>query len=127
MSIISESSHLTESEAWRVSGLLEVGQTQSVVADATVVSQNVIFMIWNLIVFQKHEMYSQNHAKVIEKQPNEDGYVTLTATWNKYLNAFDPKQFETDELHVVGLTPMACAELTASHRARKEWWTENAN
>lgn len=127
MSIISESSHLTESEAWRVSGLLEVGQTQSVVADATVVSQNVIFMIWNLIVFQKHEMYSQNHAKVIEKQPNEDGYVTLTATWNKYLNAFDPKQFETDELHVVGRTPMACAELTASHRAGKEWWTENAN
>ena len=39
---MSQRSHLTESEAWRVVGRLEGGQTQDQVAEATGVSQNVI-------------------------------------------------------------------------------------
>ncbi|GFW88143.1 transposable element Tcb2 transposase [Trichonephila clavipes] len=47
MSTMSQRSHLTDSEAWRVVGRLEGGQTQAEVAQATGVSQSVISRIWN--------------------------------------------------------------------------------
>ncbi|GFV83581.1 transposable element Tcb2 transposase [Trichonephila clavipes] len=47
MSSMSQRSHLTDSEVWRVVGRLEGGQTQAEVAQATGVSQSVISRIWN--------------------------------------------------------------------------------
>ncbi|GFU76095.1 transposable element Tcb2 transposase [Trichonephila clavipes] len=46
MSTISQRSHLTDSEAWRVVGWLEGGQTQAEVAQAIGMSQSVISTIW---------------------------------------------------------------------------------
>ncbi|GFY09720.1 hypothetical protein TNCV_3696821 [Trichonephila clavipes] len=45
MSTMSQRSHLTDSEAWRVGGRLEGGQTQDEVAQAIGVSQSVISRI----------------------------------------------------------------------------------
>ncbi|GFV45880.1 hypothetical protein TNCV_2322391 [Trichonephila clavipes] len=50
MSTMSPRSHLTDSEARRVVGRLEGGQTQAEVAQATGVSQSVISRIWNLFL-----------------------------------------------------------------------------
>ncbi|GFV91418.1 transposable element Tcb2 transposase [Trichonephila clavipes] len=47
MSMMSQRSHLTDSDAWRVEGRLEGGQTQAEVAQAIGVSQSVISRIWN--------------------------------------------------------------------------------
>ncbi|GFV46305.1 hypothetical protein TNCV_3231941 [Trichonephila clavipes] len=44
---MSQRSHLTDSEAWRVVGMLEGGQTQAEVEQAIGVSQSVISRIWN--------------------------------------------------------------------------------
>ncbi|GFV55813.1 transposable element Tcb2 transposase [Trichonephila clavipes] len=44
---MSQRSHLTDSEAWRVVGKLEGGQTQAEVAQAIRVTQSVISRIWN--------------------------------------------------------------------------------
>ncbi|GFY01616.1 hypothetical protein TNCV_2607991 [Trichonephila clavipes] len=47
MSTMSQRSHLTDSEAWKVVGRLEGGQTQAEVAQAIGVSQSVISRIWS--------------------------------------------------------------------------------
>ncbi|GFS53259.1 hypothetical protein TNCV_1035681 [Trichonephila clavipes] len=47
MSTMSQRSHLTDSEAWRLVGRSEGGQTQAEVAQAVVESQSVISRIWN--------------------------------------------------------------------------------
>ncbi|GFT33588.1 hypothetical protein TNCV_4381721 [Trichonephila clavipes] len=47
MSTMSQRSHLTDSEDWRVVGRLEGGQTHAEVAQAIGVSQSVISRIWN--------------------------------------------------------------------------------
>ncbi|GFX81236.1 transposable element Tcb2 transposase [Trichonephila clavipes] len=47
MSLMSQRNHLTDSEAWRVVGRLEGGQTQAEVAQAIGVPQSVISRIWN--------------------------------------------------------------------------------
>ncbi|GFX02798.1 transposable element Tcb2 transposase [Trichonephila clavipes] len=47
MSTMSQRSHLTDSEAWRVVGSLEGGKTQAEVVQAIGVSQSVISRIWN--------------------------------------------------------------------------------
>ncbi|GFX67649.1 transposable element Tcb1 transposase [Trichonephila clavipes] len=44
---MSQRSHLTDSEAWRIVGRLEGGQTQAKVAQAIEVSQSIISRIWN--------------------------------------------------------------------------------
>ncbi|GFW77051.1 hypothetical protein TNCV_2724811 [Trichonephila clavipes] len=46
MSTMSQRSHLTDSEAWRV-GRLEEGQTQAETVQAFGVSQSVISRVWN--------------------------------------------------------------------------------
>ncbi|GFV11311.1 hypothetical protein TNCV_3724001 [Trichonephila clavipes] len=47
MSMISQRSHLTDSEAWRAVGRLEGNQTQAEVAQVIGVLQSVISRIWN--------------------------------------------------------------------------------
>ncbi|GFT38327.1 hypothetical protein TNCV_2638881 [Trichonephila clavipes] len=66
MSTMSPRSHLTDSEAWRVVGRLEGGQTQAEVAQDIGVSQSVISKIWNR--FWRHEVQSEDQDKVVDGQ-----------------------------------------------------------
>ncbi|GFU21200.1 hypothetical protein TNCV_167011 [Trichonephila clavipes] len=66
MSRMSQRSHLTDSEAWRVVGRLEGGQTQAEVAKAIGVSQNVISRIWNH--FWGLEVQAEDQDKVVDWQ-----------------------------------------------------------
>ncbi|GFX12460.1 hypothetical protein TNCV_1697351 [Trichonephila clavipes] len=67
MSMMSQRSHLTDSEAWRVVGRLEGGQTQAKVAQAIRVSQSLIFrgsgtVSWRL------EVQAEDQDKVVDGQ-----------------------------------------------------------
>ncbi|GFX18919.1 hypothetical protein TNCV_322241 [Trichonephila clavipes] len=66
MSSMSQRSHLTDSEAWRVVGMLEGGQSQAKVAQAIGVSQSVIFRIWNH--FLETGSAGRNQDKVVDGQ-----------------------------------------------------------
>ncbi|GFX30606.1 transposable element Tcb2 transposase [Trichonephila clavipes] len=66
MSTMSQRSHLTDSEAWRVVGRLEGGQTQAEVVQAIGVSQNVISRIWNR--FWRLEVQAEDQNKVVDGQ-----------------------------------------------------------
>ncbi|GFX83532.1 uncharacterized protein TNCV_324811 [Trichonephila clavipes] len=64
MNTMSQRSHLTDSEAWRVVGRLEGGQTQDEVAQAIGVSQSVISRIWNR--FWRLEVQAEDQDKVVD-------------------------------------------------------------
>ncbi|GFX25169.1 hypothetical protein TNCV_2753441 [Trichonephila clavipes] len=66
MRTMSQRSHLTDSEAWRVVGRLEGGQTQAEVAQAIGVSQSVISRIWNR--FWRLEVQAEDQDKVVDGQ-----------------------------------------------------------
>ncbi|GFX16591.1 hypothetical protein TNCV_23621 [Trichonephila clavipes] len=66
MSTMSQRSHLTDSEAWRVFGRLEGGQTQAEVAQVIGVSQSVISRIWNR--FWRQEVQAEDQDKVVDGQ-----------------------------------------------------------
>ncbi|GFV48891.1 hypothetical protein TNCV_1343001 [Trichonephila clavipes] len=63
---MSQRSHLTDSEAWRVVGRLEGGQTQAEVVQAIGVSQSVISRIWNR--FRRLKVQSEYQDKVVDGQ-----------------------------------------------------------
>ncbi|GFV48281.1 transposable element Tcb2 transposase [Trichonephila clavipes] len=124
MSTMSERSHLTDSEAWRVVGRLEGGQTQAKVAQAIGVSQR--------------------QGRRWATTPNEDRYLGLTARGHRNINATLLQQHlrsaigttvstqtVRNRLHGVGLyalRPMVCVRLTSRHRRdRREWATEHVN
>ncbi|GFV13748.1 hypothetical protein TNCV_2500821 [Trichonephila clavipes] len=67
MSTMSQQSHLIDSEAWRVVGRLEGGQTQAEVAQAIGVSQSVISRIWNLF-FWRLKVQAEDQDKVVDGQ-----------------------------------------------------------
>ncbi|GFX31399.1 hypothetical protein TNCV_2062151 [Trichonephila clavipes] len=67
MSTMSQRSHLTDSEAWRVVGRLEGGQTQAEVAQAIGVSQSVISRIWNHFLWRL-EVQAEDQDKVVDGQ-----------------------------------------------------------
>ncbi|GFS87785.1 transposable element Tcb2 transposase [Trichonephila clavipes] len=58
---MSQRSHLTDSEAWRVVGRLEGGQTQDEVGQVIGVSQSVISRIWTL--FWRLEVQAEDQDK----------------------------------------------------------------
>ncbi|GFV10600.1 hypothetical protein TNCV_2122511 [Trichonephila clavipes] len=66
MSTMSQRSHLTDSEAWRVVGRLEGGQTQADVEQAIGVSPSVISRIWNR--FWRLEIQAEDQDKVVDGQ-----------------------------------------------------------
>ncbi|GFX64514.1 hypothetical protein TNCV_2811391 [Trichonephila clavipes] len=72
MSTMSQRSHLTNSEAWRVVGRLEGGQTQAEVAQAIGVSRSVISRICYrfLETGSAHRRPGQGRRKAT--RPNED-------------------------------------------------------
>ncbi|GFW92629.1 transposable element Tcb2 transposase [Trichonephila clavipes] len=122
MSTMSQRSHLTDSEAWRVVGRLEEGQTQAEVAQAVEVSQNVISRIWNRFLETGSASRRQGQGRRRATTPNEDRYLVLTARRHQTVR---------NRLHGVGLyarIPMVCVRLTSRHRRdRREWAKEPVN
>ncbi|GFU51085.1 transposable element Tc1 transposase [Trichonephila clavipes] len=87
MSTMSQRSHLTDSEAWRVVGRLEEGQTQAEVAQAIGVSQSVISRIWNRFLETGSAGRRPGQARRWATTPNEDLYLVLTARRHRNMNA----------------------------------------
>ncbi|GFY03639.1 transposable element Tcb2 transposase [Trichonephila clavipes] len=144
MSTMSQRSHLTDSEAWRVVGRLEVGQTQAEVAQAIGVSQSVISRIWNRFLETESAGRRPGQGRRRAATPNEDRYLVLIARIYRNMNATlllrhlrlatgttVSTQTVRNRLHSVGLyvrRPMVCAKLTSTHRCdRREWATEHVN
>ncbi|GFX93493.1 hypothetical protein TNCV_1094331 [Trichonephila clavipes] len=70
MSTMAQRSHLTDSEAWRVVGRLEGGQTQAEVAQVIGVSQRMISRICVCgTVFWRLEVQAEDQNNVVDGQP----------------------------------------------------------
>ncbi|GFU64752.1 transposable element Tcb2 transposase [Trichonephila clavipes] len=87
MSTMSQRSHLTNSEAWRVVGRLEGGQTQAEVAQAIGVSQSVISRIWNRFLETGSAGRRSGQGRRWATMYNEDRYLVLTARRHRNMNA----------------------------------------
>ncbi|GFX51916.1 transposable element Tcb2 transposase [Trichonephila clavipes] len=87
MSTMSQRSHLTDSEAWRVVGRLEGGETQAEVAQAIGVSQSVISRIWNRFLETESASRRPGQGRRRARTPNEDRYLVLTARRHRNMNA----------------------------------------
>ncbi|GFV37460.1 transposable element Tcb2 transposase [Trichonephila clavipes] len=141
---MSQRSHLTDSEAWRVVGWLEAGQTQAEVAQAIGVSQSVISRIWNRFLETGSAGRRPGQGRRRATTPNKDHYLVLTARRHRNMNATVLQQHLRSAtgvsvssqtirkwLHGVGLyarRPMVCVRLTSRHRrSRREWATEHVN
>ncbi|GFX15032.1 transposable element Tcb2 transposase [Trichonephila clavipes] len=132
MSTMSQRSHLTDSEAWRIVGRLKGGQTQAEVAQAIGVSQSVISRIWNRFLETESAGRRPGQGRRRAATPNEDRYLVLTARRHRNMNATLLQQnlrsatgttVSTDtvrnRLHGVGLyarRPLVCVRLTSRHR-----------
>ncbi|GFW41389.1 transposable element Tcb2 transposase [Trichonephila clavipes] len=142
--MMSQRSHLTDLEAWRVVGRLEGGQTYAEVAQAIGVSQSVISRIWNRFLETGSAGRRPGQGRRWATTPNGDRYLVLTARRHRNMNATLLQQhlrsatgttiyIQTvrNRLHGVGLyarRPMVCVTLTSRHRRdRREWATEHVN
>ncbi|GFW88749.1 transposable element Tcb2 transposase [Trichonephila clavipes] len=108
MSTMSQRSHLTDSEAWRVVGRLVGGQTQAEVAQAIGVSQ--------MLTARRHR---NMNATLLQQHLRSTTGTTVST------------QTVRNRLHGVGLyarRPMVCVRLTSRHRCdHREWATERVN
>ncbi|GFV02470.1 transposable element Tcb2 transposase [Trichonephila clavipes] len=137
-------SHLTDSEAWRVVGKLEGGQTQAEVAKAIGVSQSMISRIWNRFLENGSAGRRPGQGRRLATTPKEDRYLVLTALRHRNMNATLLQQHlrsatgTTVSIHIIrnrlygaGLyarRPIVCVRLTSRHRRdRREWATEHVN
>ncbi|GFV00655.1 transposable element Tcb2 transposase [Trichonephila clavipes] len=84
---MSQRSHLTDSEAWRVVGKLEGGQTQAEVAQTIGVLQSVISRIWNRFLETGSAGRRLGQDRRRATTPNEDRYLVLTARRHRNKNA----------------------------------------
>ncbi|GFT99247.1 transposable element Tcb2 transposase [Trichonephila clavipes] len=87
MSTISQRSHLTDSEAWRVVGRLEGGKIQVEVAQAIGVSQSVISRIWNRFLETGSAGRRPGQDRKRATTSNEDPCLVLTARRHRNKNA----------------------------------------
>ncbi|GFX36563.1 HTH_Tnp_Tc3_2 domain-containing protein [Trichonephila clavipes] len=85
--MMSQRSHLTDSEAWRVVGRLERGQTQAEVAQAIGVSQSVISRIWNRFLETGSAGRRPGQGRRRATMPNKDRYLVLTTRRHRNMNA----------------------------------------
>ncbi|GFU47299.1 hypothetical protein TNCV_3822861 [Trichonephila clavipes] len=94
MSMMSQRSHLTDSEAWRVVGRLEWGQTQAEVAQAIEVSQSVISRIWNRFLGTGSAGRRPGQGRRRATTPNEDRYLEVngweTPKYERYSSPTPP-------------------------------------
>ncbi|GFV38576.1 transposable element Tcb2 transposase [Trichonephila clavipes] len=121
MSTMSQRSHLTDSEAWRVVG-----------------------RIWNCFLETGSAGRRPGQGRRRATTPNEDRYLVLTARRHRNMNGTLLQQHLRSTtgtkvstqtvrnwLHGVGLyarRPMVCVRLTSRHRCdRREWVTEHVN
>ncbi|GFX10942.1 transposable element Tcb2 transposase [Trichonephila clavipes] len=121
MSTMSQRSHLTDSEAWRVVG-----------------------RIWNRFLETGSAGRRPVQGRRRATMPNEDRYLVLTARRHRNMNATllqqqlrsatgttVSTQTVRNRLHGVGLyarRPMLCVRLTSRHRRdRRKWATEHVN
>ncbi|GFX39016.1 transposable element Tcb2 transposase [Trichonephila clavipes] len=132
MSTMSQRSHLTDSEAWRVVGRLEGGQTQAEVAQAIGVSQSVISRIWNRFLETESAGRRPGQGRRRATTPNEDSFLVLTARRHRNMNATLLQQHlrsatgttvstqtVRNGLHGVGMyarRTAVCIRLTSRHR-----------
>ncbi|GFV88386.1 transposable element Tcb2 transposase [Trichonephila clavipes] len=87
MSTMSQRSHLTGSEAWRVVGRLEGGQTQAETVQALGVSQRVISRVWNRFLETGSVGRRPGQGRRRATTPNEDRYLVLTARRHRNMKA----------------------------------------
>ena len=77
---MSQGTHLTQSEAFRIVGQLDGGQAHAKVAAAIGVAQSLICRIWNRFFetgnASQRSWEGRRHASTT---PNEDRYLTITA------------------------------------------------
>ncbi|GFX18078.1 transposable element Tcb2 transposase [Trichonephila clavipes] len=124
MSTISQRSHLTDSEAWRVVGRLEGGQTQAEIAKAIGVSQNVISRIWNRFLEIGSAGRRPGQGRRLETTPNEDLYLVLTARRHRNKNAtLLPQHLRS----ATGTTVSIQTIRNRLHGVGLEWATEHVN
>ncbi|GFT27215.1 transposable element Tcb2 transposase [Trichonephila clavipes] len=144
MSTMSQRSHLTDSEAWRVVGRLEGGQTQAEIAQAIGVSQSVISRIWNHFLENGSACRRPGQGRRRATTPNEDRYLVLTSRRHRNKNTVYLQQHlcsatgttvsnqtvrnRTQGVGLYARRPMVCVRLTSRHhRDRREWATEHVN
>ncbi|GFV87468.1 transposable element Tcb2 transposase [Trichonephila clavipes] len=144
MSMMSQRSHLTDSEAWRAVGRLEGSQTQAEIAQANGVSQSVISRIWKRFLETGSAGRRPGQGRRRATTPNENRYLVLTAWRHRNMNTTLLQQHllsatgttvstqtVRNQLHGVGLharRPMVCVRLTSRHRRdRRDWATELVN
>ncbi|GFU16803.1 transposable element Tcb2 transposase [Trichonephila clavipes] len=151
MSTMSQRSHLIDSEAWRVVGRLEGGQTQAEVAQAIGVSQSVISRIWNRFLETGSAGRRPEQGRRRVTTPNEDLYLMLTARRHRNMNAILLQQHlrsatgttvstqtVRNRLHGVGLyvrrpmggVPHSLRNTSLTSRHRRDRWdrgTEHVN
>ncbi|GFV12858.1 HTH_Tnp_Tc3_2 domain-containing protein [Trichonephila clavipes] len=84
---MSQESHLTDSEAWRVVGRLEGSQTQTEVAQTIGMSQSVISRIWNRFLDTGSAGRRTRQGRRRAKTSNEDRYLVLMARRYQNMNA----------------------------------------
>ncbi|GFW35867.1 transposable element Tcb2 transposase [Trichonephila clavipes] len=87
MSTMSQRTHLTDSEAWRVVGRLEEGQTQAETVQALGVSQSVISRVWNRFLETGSAGRRPGQGRRWATTSNEDRYLVLTARRHRNMNA----------------------------------------
>ncbi|GFY23274.1 transposable element Tcb2 transposase [Trichonephila clavipes] len=87
MSRMSQRSHLTDSEAWRVVGMLEGGQTEAEVVQAIGMSQSAISRIWNRFLETRSAGRRPGQGRRRATTPNEYRYLVLTAPRHRNMNA----------------------------------------
>ncbi|GFW54409.1 HTH_Tnp_Tc3_2 domain-containing protein [Trichonephila clavipes] len=87
MSTMSQRSHLTDSEAWRVVGRLEGDQTQAQIAQAIGVSQSVFSRIWNVFLETESADRRPGQGRRRAATPHEDRFLVLTARGHRNMNA----------------------------------------
>ncbi|GFV04434.1 hypothetical protein TNCV_920541 [Trichonephila clavipes] len=86
MSTMSQRSHLTVSEAWRVVGRLEGSQTQAEVSQPTGVSQSLISRIRNRFLETESAGRRPGQGRRRATTPNEGCYLVLTARRHRNMN-----------------------------------------
>ncbi|GFS57511.1 transposable element Tcb2 transposase [Trichonephila clavipes] len=132
MSTMPQRSHVTDSEAWRVVGRLEGGQTQAETVQALGVSQSVISRVWNRFLETGSAGRRPGQGRRRATTPNEDRYLVLMARRHRNMNAtllqqhirsatgpMVSTQTVRNRLDGVGLyarRSMVCVRLTSRHR-----------
>ncbi|GFV33695.1 transposable element Tcb2 transposase [Trichonephila clavipes] len=131
MSTMSQRSHLTDSEAWRVVGRLEGSQTQAEVAQAIGVSQSVISMIWNRFLETGSAGRRPGQGRRRATTPNEDRYLATLLHIHSATGTTVSTQTVRNQVHDVGVyarRPTVCVRLTSRHRRdHREWAKEHVN